>query len=125
MARVTSDEVKEIINSALTNLIPFIAAANTLVTDELSGLGLSATRLKEIERWLAAHLVAVSRDRSLGQVVEKEIGKTREKYMSFPSGLAINSSSYGQQAALLDTTGTLANLGRKKAAFRVVTPSLT
>src|SRR3990167_11412597 len=57
MARVTSIEVKEIISTDIADLTAYITAANLLVTEVLGGL-LSDALLKEIERWLSAHLIA-------------------------------------------------------------------
>ena len=61
MARATEAEVKEIIETDRTDeqVTPFLKAANLLVTDVLTGLGYSDDLLKEIERWLAAHFVAI------------------------------------------------------------------
>ena len=118
MARVTTDEVKEIISTTETELTPFIVAAGTLIDDILAGHGLSVTQLKEIERWLSAHFLSA---RVLkGQLIEQEIGDTREKYTDLEvSGASLASTHYGQRALLLDTTGRLSNMGLKRAQFRV------
>ncbi len=75
MARITEAEVKEVIDTSITgSLVAFIAAASSMVEDELGGKGLSATRLKEIERYLSAHFVSV-RDTSQGQIISEKIGR--------------------------------------------------
>jgi len=71
MARVVDAEVREIIDvdSSITSLTPFITVANLLVTDKLAGTGLSAEMLKEIERWLSAHFVAIRDPRAKSESI--------------------------------------------------------
>lgn len=124
MARITEAEVKEIIDTSITSgLVAFIAAASSIVEDELLGKGLSTTRLKEIERYLAAHFVSI-RDTSQGQIVSEKIGDAQINYKQFGEARALNSSRYGQQAMFLDTSGTLASIGKgnSRAQFKVVRP---
>ena len=117
MSRVTTDEVKEIISTSETELTPYIVAAGTLIDDLLVGHGLTTTQLKEIERWLAAHFLSAKVPK--GQLMEQEIGETREKYAEGKAfGEALASTYYGQRALLLDTTGRLSNIGLKRAQFR-------
>lgn len=109
MARVTEDEVREIIdNSAGIGMSPFIAAAYTLVNKvslKDTASELSAADLKEIERWLAAHFYAhrdqLLQNRSTGGASGTFQGQT---------GMHFESTQYGQTALLLDTTGYLAGL---------------
>lgn len=124
MARITEAEVKEIIDTSITSsLLAFIAAASSIVEDELTGKGLSATRLKEIERYLSAHFVSI-KDVSQGQVVSEKIGDAQINYKQFAEARSLNSSRYGQQAMFLDTSGTLASIGKgnSRAQFKVVSP---
>ena len=124
MGRVDSTEVKEIIATDLTDLSAYITAANILVTSELTASGLSNAHLKEIERWLAAHFVSIK-----DPIVSKEkIGDAEVTYASggmtytnaMKDAAGLNSSPYGQQALILDTTGILRGLGTKKATFSVM-----
>ena len=122
MARITEAEVKEIIDTSLTgSLVAFIAAASSIVEDELTGKGLSAARLKEIERYLSAHFVSI-KDTSQGQVVSEKIGDAEVKYTQSANAKSLDSSRYGQNAMFLDTSGTLAALGKgnARAQFKVV-----
>lgn len=111
MQRVRDADVKEIIDTEL-NTQPFITAASLQVDRHLSTSGLSAAELKEIERWWAAHLVAI-RDprflqvRSEGDSINYERGK---------SGQGLNATSYGQQVLVLDSTGILARATTAKRA---------
>jgi hypothetical protein len=113
MARITASEVKEVFETDLTDaqIDAFITAANLIVTDQLSGEH-SDSLLKEIERYMAAHLAA-SRDQRI--VSEKHVDMSvayQGKY-----GMNLMSTDYGQTAATLDSSGKLANLGKKKAQF--------
>jgi hypothetical protein len=113
MARVTVAEVKEIIETDLNNTIltGFITSANVLVTQSLGTSGLGVSVLKEIERWLTAHMIVTTRER---QAYEEEAGGAKIRYAGrFGEGLS--SSTYGQMVLTLDTTGVMAGLGGKKA----------
>ena len=124
MARVEPHEVKEIIKTARVDIEAFITASNSLVTDVLGGEGLGTVRLKEIERWLAAHFLShAGTDKTVGQVVEEQIGDTRRRFSDGQAAFGkLDSSRYGKMALLLDTTGKLAGLGRTRAQFRVIAP---
>ncbi len=120
--RVTTVEVKEIITTTRVDIDAHITAANSLVTSELGGEGLGTTRLKEIERWLAAHFLAhAGTDSTPGQVVEEAIGETRRRFSEGQAAFGnLGSTRYGKMAMLLDTTGKLAGLGKSRARFTVV-----
>ncbi len=117
MARVTSDDVKKIIetDSSITDFTEFIGAANDLVT-ELCGTLYSDARLRMIELWLSAHFYAIRDPRmaseSAGGVSGSPQGQT---------SMALSSTSYGQQAMLLDTKGALAKLNAQVQSGRVGT----
>lgn len=119
-ARASEAMVKEIIDTDLTNeqVAPFLAAANTLVTDLLLSESYSNETLKEIERWLAAHFVAV-RD---PQVTQEKIGDIQATYEG-KTGMGLNSTRYGQQAMLLDHHGILARKasGKRPAEVKTIT----
>lgn len=124
MARVEPHEVLEIITTDKVDIEPYITAANSLVTSELGDEGLGSARLKEIERWLAAHfLVHAGTDSAPGQVVEEAIGETRRRFSEGQAAFGnLDSTRYGKMAMLLDTTGKLAGLGKTRARFTVVSP---
>ncbi len=125
---VTTTELRLIFTTDLTDaqLTAFIAAAGVLIgTDgcDLAGAGLSATTIKEIEKWLSAHLATsddfrVESHRSSGHQVtfESEIG------------LGLDQSRYGQMAKRMDRTGCLAQIdkaGRTKLIARAARASPT
>jgi len=117
--RVTGTEVKTIITTVKTadQVESFITPANLLVSDALSGSGFSAARLAEIEKWLSAHFVAI--DDSSARVTEKEVGEASEKYEG-RTDMGLKFTRYGQQAMMLDTSGALANLGKRAAKVETI-----
>lgn len=116
--RVSTEEVKEIINTSITDCTPFIIAANTLINKFLSGCeDLSADQLKEIERWLAAHFVAI-RD---PQASSESTGSASASYQVAKAGDGLDSTSWGQMAKILDTSGILsASVGLKRASVKAI-----
>lgn len=122
MGRVVANEVKEILDTSLTNarVDVFINAANLTITKYLgSSTDLSAEEKKEIERWFTAHLIATGPELQASQ--EEVLGETSIKYQG-KTGMGLEATLYGQQCLVLDTTGTLAaKLGKKKATITAVT----
>jgi hypothetical protein len=122
--RCSPDDVQAIIDydPAIENLDPFIEAANELVTEICAPAvnGYSATRLKQIETWLAAHFLAVRDPRyaseSMGQASASVQGQV---------GMNLSLTTYGQQAMLLDTKGGLARLDVHVAKGQRATVSIT
>lgn len=114
MARVTIDEVKAIIETSATDtqMQEYIFSAEAFV-DSVLGTSLNDTLLKEIERWITAHLLASSRDR---QAVEEGAGGAYVKYGTV-YGRGLLSTTYGQHAIMLDPTGTLDTLASKKKVY--------
>lgn len=118
MARTNATDVKIVISTDLSDAVvnSFITTANALVTDVLIGSGLSSTLLIEIEKWLTAHLLAMSRER---QAQNKKVGKASENYGKF--GLRLDATTYGQTVLTLDSSGRFASLGKPKAVFEAIT----
>lgn len=112
-ARVTEVEVQEIIEvDSSLSLTAFIAAATALVDDKLDqNIGLGDDLLKEIERWLAAHFVAIR----IKITSQEKLGDAAENYQ-FKLGLNLQNTMWGQQALMLDTSGTLNRLSQGKGS---------
>lgn len=117
--RVNDCEVKEVFSTTL-NTVPFIVAAHSIISQQ----GLASypchdeASLKEVERWLAAHLAATS---DIQYSIQKEkMGDSEDSYFDRSKGEGLKGSSYGQQAILLDCSGVLATLGKRKARFEVL-----
>jgi hypothetical protein len=111
--RVADTDVKGIIDTDI-DVVPFIQTAELIVTEQLGAAGLSTERLFQIELYLAAHFVAITDQRS----VSESIGGAS---ISFGSvlGKGLDQTIFGQQVRILDTTGILGNLGKRKANFIV------
>ena len=111
---VDDADVKEIMDSGIDfDTTPFILAADALVNAKLTGQGLSADHLFEIERWLSAHFVCIKSPGLLHEQVSKSSQTIESKL-----GLGLDVTRYGQQVKLLDTTGILASLGLKRASLK-------
>jgi len=81
-------------------LVTEIIGSNTTITDELK---------EEIERWLTAHMIAMTRER---MAEREEAGSANIKYLG-KAGMGLEGTPYGQMVLDLDTTGSFASLGGK------------
>lgn len=97
----------------------FIDMAVVVVDGCASILLLPTTTQAMIVKWVAAHLLSGQYGRG-GAVTQKSVGDASETYQSITNvgGIGLNSSFYGQQALLLDSTGCLARRGRAAATMR-------
>ena len=106
--RTNEADVRLIITSTITTgqADAFILSANLFVTNHLGSTTLDADTLKDIERWVAAHLIAITYERVARK---EEAGSAKIEYVgTFAQGL--KQTMYGQTAIELDTTGTLDDL---------------
>ena len=120
MPRVTPTEVREIIDTKLTDarIEIFITGATTLVNNKLVGKGLDDPTLKEIERWLSAHNIAANIDR---QVIHEEAGRgAAVQKFSDIFGQYLLSTTYGQTAITLDPTGTLEEIAQARRPIKLI-----
>lgn len=110
-SRVTEVEVRSIIETELTDLqvLSYITSANVLV-NSMFGVGVTDV-LKEIEKWLTAHLITITRDR---QAIEEAAGTAKVKYSDI-FGEGLRSTTYGQMVLTLDSSGLLLTLYGKRA----------
>jgi hypothetical protein len=115
--RTTPEDVRTIIDTDETNLMPFIRAANIVVETILaSDSSLTAEQLQEIELWLAAHFVAIK-----DPVTKSEsIGEASVTYFIGNEGEGLKMTPYGQAACSLDTSGRLTNLSKRRAEFKAI-----
>lgn len=104
---MTDDEVQAFIDDA------------ALVAEGVPGVvALGATRQAAVVKWMTAHLIS-QKDGKGGQLTAKSLGDASESYTSPSSASAIflQSTRYGQQACMLDTSGQLADLGKRKPSL--------
>lgn len=119
--RVTDDQVKEIIKTTLEDVTPFIKTANTLINDvlaeDIEDGNVSAAELIQIELWLSAHFVAIREPRAMS----RSTGESSVKYHG-QTGKGLESTPYGQQVMIIDSTGKLADRGKsqKRAGFKAI-----
>lgn len=105
MPRVTSDEVKAILRKEPgLPLETFITTASSLV-DELLTDKLGEGMLKQIELYLSAHFYHVTDPNYSEQKIDESTHKYRSKI-----GMGLHLTHFGQQAMILDVTGTLAEV---------------
>lgn len=121
--RVTEAEVLEILPAGTSlveaTVLPFATSANTFVTANLGDKSLSDDLLKEIERWIAAHMIAMSKEQ---QIKEAGAGGAVVKYTGYWS-YKLLATNYGQVAVSLDTSKTLEAIAKGKlAAWSVAVP---
>ena len=118
--RTSASDIMEILpdDSVLTDsaIEAFIEIASSMV-DDLDSTLLNADRLKEIERFLTAHLISVTRDR---QGLKEAIGEANITYTGY-FGIGLKSTTYGQIVTQLDTTGALLALGRRTIKIVAIT----
>ena len=118
MARTNATDVKAIIDTTRTDaqVDGFITTANLMVTEVLTGSGLSSAMLTEIEKYLAAHLMAMTVERQASKV---KIDDASESYGSL--GKKLKATSYGQTVLTLDTTGSFLVTGKPQTSIIAVT----
>ena len=121
MARTSAEEVKQIMDNCTvssTIIDEFITAANLTVTEILSNdTTLSTSQKREIERWLTAHMLAVTICKT---ATTEKLGDASVTYTGkFGQGLA--SSPYGQMVLVIDTTGKMSNIGKRGASIHAIT----
>lgn len=122
MARTTDEKVGEIIEvEEEDDLSPFIESASSLVEEELAQYEnattkptLSTARLELIERWLSAHFYAVLRPRTVAEKADVVSERFESKV-----DLNLANTRYGQQAMVLDTSGTLKGLNDPQGKTKV------
>jgi len=113
MALVTPADVRQIIETSLSDdeINVFITSADALVTQIYADeTGVTEEIKKEVERWLAAHFLASSREL---QLQESKAGSVGVKFQG-ETKRGLDSTFYGQNAKVLDPTGKLAMLDSGK-----------
>lgn len=122
MVRTTPEAVAEIIEAdAAISMTPFIAVASSVVDDHCLGVGLTDAKLLLIETWLGAHFYSL-RDR---RVVSEKAGPVSENKDPVVLGKALEQSTYGQTAMMLDTSGKLAAWNKAVVEGRSQAPEIT
>lgn len=117
--RTDGDTVKAVITTSLSAaevLATFIPVASDMVDELDDDTDMDDTRLTNIETWLTAHLIAMSKER---QAVDEKLGDATVKYGA-KLGMHLEATTYGQVALQLDTSGTLKRLGKETVKVRAI-----
>lgn len=120
--RVTPTEVRQIFETDLADveITAGITLANQMITAlDLAGTGsLSTATLKQIELLLSAHFCSLKDPR----VQRERVGQDFQATYQGKTDMGLNATFYGQQAIVLDYSGTLATYasGLKRAMFKTV-----
>jgi len=120
-ARVTATEVIAIMANAelsTTKVDSFIAGANALVNASF-GAGDASAITKEIERWLTAHLLASTIERTASQ---EAAGGASVTYTG-KFGERLSSTPYGQMVLVLDTAGLMMEFPHKQKVSIFAVPN--
>lgn len=121
MARVITDEVFDIMESDVTvtasAVTAMITAASALVDSVFAtDTTIGTTLLKEIERWLTAHMLASTLTRTTSK---ERLGDAEVSYTG-TWGKFLESTPYGQMVLTLDVTGKMAKAGKMGATMYAV-----
>lgn len=128
MPRVTQSEVRSMSGLDVSQSAAVEAAipvASTLVDEQLASKGLTESTMKSVELLLSCHFALLSAED--GPKSSVRIGEASERYHDI-YGPGFKATRFGQQAMVLDTSGTLSALSAKAektsrhAQFRVVDP---
>ncbi len=116
--RTTFTEVKIIMDTALEDaeITSLIGYANRMVTNVLGASGLDVDLLKDIETYLAAHLINIGKERQASEEKVKDFSiKYTGKYGEF-----LKMTTFGQQVLFMDTTGNFANSGKQEISIKSI-----
>ena len=110
---VSIDDVKVILTTNVgdDDILTFIGIADQFVTNYLSDTDLSDATKKEIERFLTAHLITISRER---QTSEEKIGDASVAFSAKGYDKGLNSTTYGQMVKILDSSHTLEKIDKEE-----------
>ena len=107
--RTSEVEVRQIIDTGLSDIDIFITTASMFVDNYLADkTGLTDANLTLIERYLAAHFLSVQDPRVKAERIDIISQTYTNEY-----GKGLNGTAYGQTAVLLDHTGTLGQIANK------------
>ncbi len=119
--RTTSAEVLQIMDNctvSTTIIDSFITAASALIDKifEYDIDDMPSALLEEMERWLTAHMIASSLQRTTDT---ERLGDAEVKYTG-KWGENLGSTPYGQMVMTLDYSGRMKNLGKGRAGIHAV-----
>lgn len=120
----TAAQVRALISTSKTDLEidDVVAYAGEFASNCSSVLAMSTTMQAQIVAYLTAHFLSIQA--GTGGVIQSEaLGDASRSYAIAPQrtgGNALAATRYGQQAMLLDVSGCLEGLGKRKARVKVI-----
>jgi hypothetical protein len=120
VSRVADDELRDLVEAKDSERVTsFISDASLLVDETLGTSDLTESRLKMIEKYLAAHFWVIAKEK--GGLTLEQTGDARNQYQQI-TGQGLSSTRFGEQVISLDPTGALNKVltFTKKAQLRVV-----
>jgi hypothetical protein len=121
VARVSDSELRDLVEAKDgERLTSFIDDAHVLVDETLATSDLGEPRMKLLEKYLAAHLWTVAKEK--GGLTMEKTGDAMNTYRAPIDGEGLSSTRFGQQVMALDPTGLLYKVltFSKKAQLRLV-----
>ena len=120
--RTTAADVRnimDVLSDTTTDAIitAYINSAHVMV-DTVMGSVEVTDLLTNLEMWLSAHLIAISRER---QAIKEEAGTAKVTYSDIFKKGGLMSTTYGQMVISLDTSGLFAALMLRPASIFAVT----
>lgn len=122
MALTTVDAVAKIIDydtTLITSITSFINDASDLV-EAVIGSSLNDTMKEKVERYLAAHFIAITDPR-----IDSEKVKTLSTTYQFKLSDGLGITHYGTMAMAFDTSGKLSAWNQNVVKGNLQTPSVT
>ena len=118
--RVTSSDIKLIMDGCTTDsttIDTFIIAGEQIVDKAFaSNCPYTDAELKEIERWLVAHMIASTVFRTTS---DEKVGDASVTYTG-KWGMGLDSTPYGQMVKALDSSGLLASADKSAVSLFAV-----
>ncbi|MDX1540528.1 MAG: hypothetical protein R3349_03900 [Geminicoccaceae bacterium] len=123
-ARNSPAELNAILDAPLTDAqaVAYLSTAATLLNAAVPSGALSSAQLRDVEKYLAAHFSSVAKIRP-GLQAES----LHDHSMTFGSPFSesevlgmLGSTAHGRAAMALDTSGTLAEVGKPRTTFRAL-----
>ena len=115
---ITRKDVEAIVLNLTADSNSFIDTADIVVTEYLSGKGLSTSLLDKITLYLAAHLTVITVEK--GGLKSSKTGDAKDVWVTSSMGEGLKATRYGQTVEFLDSSGTLVNSNKPTARFQVV-----
>lgn len=116
--RTTQVDVRAVISTGLedSEIQSLIALANRQITATLSAAGLTDALLKDIETWLAAHFIAIGKERQTEEERVDDIWVLHQGIF----GEGLRGTTYGQMVLMLDTSGLFDTATKRKVSFHAI-----